>query len=228
MSVVAHIGVTRLFGITLPSDGQAQDSQQTQTAELYKPIGANGEICTLKPHNTVKVDAVVNFLGARAHSQIAPGAGTVSTVVPLTSDHMEKVNEGGSGTLNASSFTSFTDATGSSTGAGAGGSDLGVLNLKSVNISLGEEARSKVAVKDVHKPQFDGSPGFRGQVTQENTGSVRYWGDLPSGIALGTQGCGFYGFTGGVFMCNQFVQGDKKDDANGGSYTFVHAPTATT
>lgn len=223
----AHIGVTSTYGVTLPANSEAQDASRTSTVELSELIGATGEIVKLNPLHVLKKDVSVNYVGASSLASVTVAQGLDPATIKVTKADIKEINKGHVAcALTASGHEAFTDAAGSSVGAGEEEPDVDTLNLKTVTFALAENVDRNSEVKDVVVIGGNGQPAWRGTVTKKNGFSVKFKGDIPAGVVLGTAGAGVYGFTGGKLVVTKLMESQKKDEVNDGSYDGTHAPVA--
>jgi hypothetical protein len=225
----AHIGVTRLFGVSLPSGSEAQDSSQTRTLKTYPLPGANGEVVRFFPAKQIEKKVAVNYIGAASITEVTVAQDLDPTTIKITEASSDEKNEGlPTMTLSASGSEAFTDGSGDQIGTGADEPSAATLNLRSISIALGQSVKRSVKIKDVRVVGGDGVDAWRGTCTKMLDFSVDFKGDLPAGIALGTEGAGVYGISNtGVTLLTEIVEKDMHDDVNSGSYKGENAPSAT-
>lgn len=223
----AHIGVNDTFGIELDEDAEAQSATQTETIEPSELVGANGEIVSAEALHAKKVDVTVSFVGTPQHASIAAGAiADPATLTVIESDATETNKGRVSCTANASGHEAFADAAGTSPGTGAALPDEDTLNLVSSTLTLAEQVNVKKAVEDKMLLNRLGQPAVRQTVKKKNSFSVRWKGDLPTSVALGTSGVGVFSLTGGKLLALKLTKEEKNEDWNGGSVEGNHYPVA--
>jgi len=226
--MATHIGVTDLYGVTLPANAEAQKVTRNQEVAIVPLPGADGETAKLQMAHHLKKDITVEYIGApNLDAPASAGNLTPSTSRITKTECTEEPNKNASATVTASAHDSFTDSAGSSAGEGSAEADETTLVIKSVTFSLAESVRRSMEVKDVVVIGGNGAPGWRGTCTKKGSFAVRYKGDPPTGLALGTAGAGLYAFTGGVLCVGKLMDEQTHDDVNGGSYEGEHAPSAS-
>lgn len=223
----AHIGVLDTFGIELAEGAEAQSASQTETIEASELVGANGEIVKADPLFAKKIDVSVSFVGTPQHASIASGAVVdPSTIEVLESDATEQNKGRVACTATASGHEAFVDAAGTSPGTGAAGPDEDTLNLVSSTLTLAEQVNVKKSVQDKVLLNALGAPAVRQKHGKKNTFAVRWKGDPPANVALGTSGVGVFGCTGGKLLVLKKTQDEKNEEWNGGSAEGNHYPVA--
>ena len=222
----AHLHVTELHGVTLPANARAQKASLTETIELVK-IMALGIIVKLLPKAALKKEVSIDYIGTWNPTAVTVAEDLDPATVKVTKASSKESN-GGPVAMNitATADSEFIDGTGDSTGTGDAEPTGDTITLKSCALTLAESVDRSVEVKRVMVPDKDGIPAWSATCNKEGSFSVRFKGDLPTGIALGTSGAGIYGFTGGVVAVPKLMQDQTEGDVNGGSFDGVHAPGA--
>jgi hypothetical protein len=171
----------------------------------------------------------VNYIGAASITEVTVAQDLDPTTIKITEASSDEKNEGlPTMTLSASGSEAFTDGSGDQIGTGADEPSAATLNLRSISIALGQSVKRSVKIKDVRVVGGDGVDAWRGTCTKMLDFSVDFKGDLPAGIALGTEGAGVYGISNtGVTLLTEIVEKDMHDDVNSGSYKGENAPSAT-
>lgn len=225
----AHIGVTSLYGIALPSGSEAQSASRNQSVEIEHKIGAAGEIVKLLPHKTKKTEVTVGYIGSANLTGVTLAQGLDPSTLKITkAESTEEPNKNLMCSLTASKQDAFADD-GSGSGAGSGAQEPTAddLILRTITFSCADQVKRSTEVKDIVIIGGDGTPKWRGTCTKKNSFGVRFKGDLPTGVVLGTAGAAVYGFTGGVFACEKLMEEQTKDAENSGSYDGIHAPSSS-
>ena len=225
----AHLHVTDTYGLTLPVGARPQKASQTQSIELVE-INSQGVIVKLLLKKALKSDVSIDYIGAWNPTGVTVTAGTgvdPSTIKVTKASSKEQQNGPVSMNVTASKESEFTDGDGSSVGAGAAEPDADTIVIKSVSLTLAESVDRSVEVKDINVRDKDGIPAWRATAYKKGTFGVRFKGDVPAGIALGTAGAGVYGFSGGVIAVQKLMDDQTEGEVNGGSFDGVHAPGAS-
>lgn len=225
----AHIGVTRLFGVALPAESEAQNSTLTRTLATYPLPGAAGEFTKLFAAKKIEKKVAVDYIGPAALTLVTVAQGLDPSTIKITDASSEEKNEGlVSMNVTASGSEAFVDDGGDLTGAGADEPDASTLNLRTITCSLSQSVKRDVKVKDVRVTGGNGVEAWRGTCSKMFGFSSDFKGDIPTGVQLGTSGAGVYGVTGtGVTVVTELVEKDTKDDVNSGSYKGETAPSAS-
>lgn len=226
--MAAHIGVTSTYGVTLPAGAEAQSASKTETIEISELTGAAGEYVKADALFAKKVEVSIGYVGEPMHSSIVSGAvADPSTMTVIKSEATEQNKGRVACTVNAVSHEAFEDdGAGASPGEGEAGPDEDTLNLVSCTLSLAENVQVTKEVQDKMILNAAGVPGARARCQKKNAFSVRWKGDLPTGVVLGLGGAGVFGLTGGKLLASKLMVEQKMDDFNGGSVEGNHYPVA--
>lgn len=226
--MATHIGVTSTYGLTLPANAVAQKCTRNQELAMIPLTGAAGELVKLQVAPYLKKEVTVEYVGAPDFTAPAVAQNiTPSAMTVIKTEITEEPNKHAVATRTAMAHESFTDAPGTSAGEGSADADETTLVIVSCTFSLAESVRRTREVKDVVVIGAQGGAAWRGTCMKKDSFSVRYKGDLPTGVALGTAGAGVYAFTDGVLVVGKLTDDQTADDVNGGSYEGEHAPSAT-
>ena len=217
--MAAHIGIPSMFGITLQADAKPLSTDRSRTIETSKVPSITGEYSLFRAKKTMKVDLTISGVGPAALASVTSASGvTASTLKLLKSQQGETVTGDGNPTFtnNYAGHEAFSDSGDVSIEAGAEPDIDTICEITSVTYSDCQTTSKSFEVSDKVITQANGTPGTRATILRKGDLSIDFAGDIPSGVALGSDGMQAAGMAGRLIV-TRLQDTQKADDWNGGS-----------
>lgn len=216
---MAHIGIPTTHGITLQATAKALTCDRTRSVETSKVPSTSGEYALFRAKKTMKTEVSITGVGPAALASVTSASGvTAATLKLIKSEQGETVTGDGNATFSSTyaGHEAFADSGSTSSSAGAEPDIDTICEITSVTYSDVQTVKKSFEVTDKVITHSDGTPGTRATILRKGDISIDFAGDIPSGVALGSDGLNGAGMTGRIIV-GRLTDTQKADDWNGGS-----------
>lgn len=216
---MAHIGIPSMHGITLQATAKALSTDRTRTIETSKVPSVTGEYALFRAKKTMKTEVTISGVGPAALASVTSASGvTAATLKLIKSQQGETVSGDGNPTFtnNYAGHEAFADSGSTSSAAGTEPDIDTICEITSVTYSDCQTTSKSFDVTDKVITTSAGIPGTRATILRKGDLSIDFAGDIPSGVALGSDGMQAAGMAGRLIV-TRLQDTQKADDWNGGS-----------
>ena len=215
------------YGITLGTGAEAESATATTTVAINELIdSATAEVIAAAPIHHAEKRTQVDGEGPASLTLTAATVGTPSALTILSREVTEAPNARCRFSVQAQGEISFTDSAGTPSAVGAEPA-IGDLEITSVDYSIAESVRRSVTIENKVLLGSDGAPAHRATCTVRGPFSISGRGDLPAGVALGTDNVEYSGSTTGVTVAGTLRVGERRADWNSWGIDGTNYPSAS-
>jgi hypothetical protein len=215
---MAFIGIDTLYSITLQATARALEVVKTQTVETVKKPSVAGEWTFFKAKKSAKVEIVISGIGPAALDSVTAATPAFGDKKLIKSQQGETVTGDGNATFtNTYAYHEAFDDAGGVASAGGDEPDIDTLcEIVGVTYADAQTLTRSFEVTDKLITRADGTPGARATLGRVGMVSMDFAGDIPSGVALGSDGVNAAGMAGRLIV-GTLVERQQASEFNGGN-----------